>query len=101
MSPSALLPQDVVVLAKLLNYPDRRSFLARKAADLFIRILTECCRLLGDDAAGKGTRALTKRSGHAGPLQEKGMECRGVRSSRTTPQPASRLFQLQHAGRAR
>ncbi len=35
MSPSALLPQDVVVLAKLLSYPDRRPSLARMAADLF------------------------------------------------------------------
>ena len=36
MSPSALLPQDVVVLAKLLGYADRRPSLARMAADLLL-----------------------------------------------------------------
>lgn len=36
MSPSALLPQDVVVLAKLLSYPDRRPSLARMATDLLL-----------------------------------------------------------------
>lgn len=36
MSPAALLSQDVVVLAKLLCYPDRRPSLARMAADLLL-----------------------------------------------------------------
>ena len=36
MSPASLLPQDVVVLAKLLTYADRRPSLARMAADLFL-----------------------------------------------------------------
>ena len=36
MSPASLLPQDVVVLAKLLTYADRRPSLARIAADLFL-----------------------------------------------------------------
>ena len=36
MSPASLLPQDVVVLVKLLSYADRRSSLARMAADLLL-----------------------------------------------------------------
>ena len=36
MSPASLLPQDVVVLAKLLTYADGRPSLARMAADLFL-----------------------------------------------------------------
>lgn len=36
MSPSALLPQDVVVLAKLLSYAGHRPSLARMAADLLL-----------------------------------------------------------------
>ena len=36
MSPSALLSQDVVVLAKLLSYADHRPPLARMAADLLL-----------------------------------------------------------------
>ena len=36
MSPAALLPQDVVVLAKLLSYADHRPSLARMAADLLL-----------------------------------------------------------------
>ncbi len=36
MSPLSLLPQDVVVLAKLLSYPARRPSLARMAVDLIL-----------------------------------------------------------------
>ena len=36
MSPASLLPQDVVVLVKLLSYAERRPSLARMAADLFL-----------------------------------------------------------------
>ena len=36
MSPSALLSQDVVVLAKLLSYADHRPSLAQMAADLLL-----------------------------------------------------------------
>ena len=36
MSPASLLPQDVVVLAKLLSYPNQRPSLARMAADLLL-----------------------------------------------------------------